>query len=418
MNNKNRPKNAGKPWNDTQRKQLLESIANKVTIEKIAEAMGRSPGAIRGELKKLKPQTNKQTTKKHPKKAKPASKQAASVTKHPVTSKNTTLTPPDQPVAPNQKQASAILETPVEKTNIKKVEHDISNEDIENTQANNQDTNKNKPDIPQLKSSHNQSDTPITDNKKTIETPPLKQNPVTEEANLITEANNESTSPTHKAQQNTSFSESNIKKKPTEQISPSNNALDGLTQQINKSIKAISAMAKEKSQFLELDKQITLIKKELAHAKEYEDELHTKTSNLSKKYDTAVENIKQHSLQKPHILARLIAKIQRKNILQDWLDKMVDITTDITHCLKNTDDTKKFISDVKNKIVNLKSQQHLLSNALKNSQKKIDLLSDEVAQTKEIIGDTDEAQALWAQENKTSEPDMSKTKDKDKETVE
>ncbi len=51
--NKKQPKNAGQPWDDTQRNQLREYIVNKIAVSQIADTMGRTQGAIRSELKHM-----------------------------------------------------------------------------------------------------------------------------------------------------------------------------------------------------------------------------------------------------------------------------------------------------------------------------------------------------------------------------
>ncbi len=51
--NKKQPINAGLPWDDIQRNQLLGYIENGIVVRQIAEDMGRTQGAIRSELKHM-----------------------------------------------------------------------------------------------------------------------------------------------------------------------------------------------------------------------------------------------------------------------------------------------------------------------------------------------------------------------------
>lgn len=425
-NDKNKPKNAGKPWDDTQRKQLREFIANETSIDQIAESMGRSAGALRSELKKL--NLKPVTSKNKPVKKTPKPPQAKKVKKAIVSDSK------PRPESTAQKKNANLSSKPLEnKPHISEIIASL-NANKAATETSNKPTQlKTIADkfVPRTADNNNSIDTigpskkesAVDESTQSLSAEELRHRKIHEAFTSILHVNDDANFihiiqniTQHKPSTKESTDKLTIKNqlqkpfvadqnidsnehKKNENLLPSKNTLKDLTHQVNKSYKAIASIAKEKSHLSELTKQLALIGKELTQAKVHEAYLQTKFSDLNKKHNTAIDKIKIHSLKRPDILTRFFAWIKHKNILQDWLDKMIDIVTEITRCMKNAEDAKQFISDIKKTITNLNSQKHLLSTALKNSQSRIDTLSEQIPENTDMEVESLGEQDLWEQEN-------------------
>ncbi len=230
-----------------------------------------------------------------------------------------------------------------------------------------------------------------------ISTPPLPENPDTNSTDVesIPEAFNDTDTPREEypliSNEETEHNEySDIL---------SENKSSQLIEQVQAGYKALPEIIKEKGHISELNKQLSIVAKEIVAAVDHEKALNIEFTDLNKKYDAAISDIKIHSTKKPDVLVRLVAWVKRKNVLQEWLDKLVDIATEITLYKKNTDDTTLHINEANNVIDNLKTQQNLLSTSLNNSRIKLDELNEQLEKAKEVAGDSFEDRDFWKYDN-------------------